>query len=92
MLKGRNDSAGWRNGTRPIVLARDPICQDARVCKNRLLRMVPGASADQVINRRRLAFEQRGDFIDGKIDGKNVVVGWCRLHHFGRSVRRRDQE
>jgi hypothetical protein len=88
MLKRRNDSAGWRHGTRPIVLARDPICQDARVCKNRLLRMVPGASADQVINRRRLAFEQRADFSDGK----NVVVGWCRLHHFGRSVRRRDQE
>jgi hypothetical protein len=45
---------------------------------NRIIVPLPRANASQVVNRRRPAFEQFGEFSDAQ----NVILGWCCRQNF----------
>jgi 5-methylcytosine-specific restriction endonuclease McrA len=75
MLKRLNNSARWRNGTRPIVLARDPVCQDGRVCENKAFSEV----VDHVIPARDYIKQHGGDE-NAYFDDSNLR-GSCKPCH-----------
>lgn len=75
------DSAQWRNRTRPLILARDPLCKIAKLCEGH----DPSTDADHIIPAEQYVAQHGGDerwFYD-----ENNLQGACHACHTAKTAR-----